>query len=654
VTPIQRVRALARAQKSQRFKLLATGFIAIVAVAFFITWLVVINAPANQPLSDQSIAQQESSTAQSTTDQPEENPGDLASTIQLSTADDLRQIIGSRDATLTVAMATATLAALAIVITWLGLGLTYVALLLAASLIVVPLLLYAPTHSLGVLTMDVVVLCAAFAASLETLRLVLYPSIPMAAVARNVLNEAVRMKIGMVFIITLILLLATMPLFLTDDSPLRYRIQSFLKYSTIATFWTLALLTLFFSCSTVAFEQRDRTIWSTVCKPITSLQYIMGKWLGIMVVNVAMISVAAAGIFFFTEFLRRQPALGEIAPFVNTDGSTVPTEDRLLLESQVLIAREARNPVSPLPDTNLLRAAIDEKFSQALERNPGANRAKLLSRSHKEVLDSYMLSTRTVEAADDKGFRQRDFTFTGLGKAKAQGKPITLRYIINSGTNSPTELYALVFLIGEVPIHKETPLNVAQTITLRPDVIQDDGTLVIGVINGDPFTGELNRFSFRFPPGEMQILYTAGGYELNFIRIFSAMLIKLGFLAAVGVFAATSMSFPVACFLTALVLFAAETAGFLNEGIAIYVQMGEKREQFVIMRKIIATVATPVAWMFTAYDNIKPGESLVQGRLLSWGTLAYGLTIIASWTLAVLIASWQVFKRRELAIYSGH
>ena len=101
-------------------------------------------------------------------------------------------------------------------------------------------------------------------------------------------------------------------------------------------------------------------------------------------------------------------------------------------------------------------------------------------------------------------------------------------------------------------------------------------------------------------------------------------------------------------------LFAAETAGFLTEGIDIYIGMGEKDGQIDYVRRAISTIASPVAWMFTAYDNIKPGESLVQGRLLSWGTLANGFAIIISWSLAVLFAAWQVFRRRELAIYSGH
>ncbi|MFG0258695.1 MAG: ABC transporter permease [Phycisphaerales bacterium JB043] len=648
----ERVKALLLIQRRKPFKIFATIAIALIAVAFFATWLVVINAP-DATQSSQSIQQQDQPSPTST-GEPTEVEGVESADIQITTASDIRRIIGSRDATLTVALATLSLGALAIIVTWLGLALTYLALLLASSVVVAPLLLYEPTHSLGVLSMGVVVLCSSFFASLEGLRLLLSPTHPLSAVARNVLNEAVRMKIGLIFIVMLIALLASMPLFLDETSPLRYRVQTFLKYASIATFWTLALLTLFFSCATVAFEQRDRTIWTTVCKPISSLQYILGKWLGIMIVNVALISVAAAGIFFFTEHLRRQPAIGELSPFVNASGSSMPTEDRLILESQVLIAREHRMPTTPSPDVNLLRQAVDIQIQQALDRDPGANVEQLRAEFQKEALDAYIMSTRNVEAADESGFRQRNFLFENLHEARRKGRPITLRYKIHAGFNNPTELYRLVFLVNEIPIVEEVPLDTSMSITLRPDVIDDNGRLEIGVINGDPFTGQLNPFSFRFPPDELKILYTAGGYELNFIRIFSAMLIKLGFLAAVGVFGAASLSFPVACFLTALILFAAETSGFLNEGIGIYLSMAEKNDQFVIVRQTIAAIARPVAWMFTAYDAIRPGQNLVEGRLLSWGSLAQGFLIISAWATAALFAAWQIFKRRELAIYSGH
>ncbi|MHC4976608.1 MAG: ABC transporter permease [Planctomycetota bacterium] len=654
MTPRERVKALFLIQRRKPFKIFATIVIAIAAIAFFATWLVVINAPDNAP-ARQSITQSDPSDAQrSGDDATSQVQGALAEDIEIATADDLRRIIGSRDATLTIALATLTLAALAIIVTWLGLALTYLALLIAASAVVAPLLLYEPTHSLGILSMGIVVLCAAFFASLEGLRLLLSPTHPLSAVARNVLNEAVRMKVGIVFIVMLIALLASMPLVLDEAQPLRYRVQTFLKYASIATFWTLALLTLFFSCATVAFEQRDRTIWTTVCKPISSLQYILGKWLGIMVVNLALISVAAVGIFFFTEHLRRQPAIGEITPFVNANGTSVPTEDRLILESQVLIAREHRFPTLPTPDAALLRQAIETQISQALDRDPGANVDRLRAKIQQEVVDAFIMQTRNVDAADEQGFRQRNFLFENLHEARRKGRPITLRYKIHAGYNSPTDLYRIVFLVNEVPVVQEVPLDTSMSITLRPDVISEDGSLEIGVINGDPFTGRLNPFSMRFPPDELKILYTAGGYEINFVRIFSAMLIKLGFLSAVGVFAAASLSFPVACFLTALILFAAETSGFLQEGVDIYVRMAEKNDQYVLLRETIAAIARPVAWMFTAYDNIRPGNNLIEGRLLSWSSLAQGFLILALWATTALFAAWQVFKRRELAIYSGH
>ena len=77
-------------------------------------------------------------------------------------------------------------------------------------------------------------------------------------------------------------------------------------------------------------------------------------------------------------------------------------------------------------------------------------------------------------------------------------------------------------------------------------------------------------------------------------------------------------------------------------------------EAALATRETIAAIARPVAWMFTAYDNINPGRNLVEGRLLSWGALTQGFAIITSWAIGVLFAAWQVFKRRELAIYSGH
>ena len=105
------------------------------------------------------------------------------------------------------------------------------------------------------------------------------------------------------------------------DSPLRYRVQSFLQYGTGGSFWIIAILTLVFSVSTVAFEQRDKTIWQTMTKPVASWQYVLGKWLGVVGLNAVLLTVCASAVFLFTEYLRQQPARGEQSAFVTSTGA---------------------------------------------------------------------------------------------------------------------------------------------------------------------------------------------------------------------------------------------------------------------------------------------------------------------------------------------
>src|SRR5262249_32782404 len=123
-------------------------------------------------------------------------------------------------------------------------------------------------------------LTAAFTALVQALRLAFSGPHPVLAIARNMIAEAVRMKISLVFIIILIFALAALPGTLSQDTPLRYRVQAFLQYGTGGAYWIIAILILFFSAASVSFEQRDRQIWQTMTKPVAPWQYILGKWLG--------------------------------------------------------------------------------------------------------------------------------------------------------------------------------------------------------------------------------------------------------------------------------------------------------------------------------------------------------------------------------------
>ena len=73
------------------------------------------------------------------------------------------------------------------------------------------------------------------------------------------------------------------------------------------TFFLAACLTLVLSCATVAFEIRDRQIWQLMTKPLGHLNYLLGKWLGVMSVNLIILVVSGVSIFTFIQYLRNQP-----------------------------------------------------------------------------------------------------------------------------------------------------------------------------------------------------------------------------------------------------------------------------------------------------------------------------------------------------------
>jgi ABC-type transport system involved in multi-copper enzyme maturation permease subunit len=644
---------LDRVQKSRRFKLIATVLVVVLGIGGFASWLVAQNAPGARDgaaSSAQVQPERESPAPDAAQDETDRVLADADERLdERLDAEGLRRLLGARSSVVGVAIGVAIGMGVALIVVWLGLALTYLGLAAVVGVIAGPMSAIESTQGLARLLLGLTALAASFTAILEAIRLALGGRSTILAVARNVLNEAVRMKISIVFIVLLIFLLAALPGLLDPAQPLRYRVQTFLKWGVSGTYGVLALLTLFFSVATVAFEQRDRIIWQTMAKPVRPWEYLFGKWVGVMSVNLALLLVSASGVFLFTEYLRGLPAQGESAPYVNAEGIDVPTDDRLLLETQVLVARNGRAPTFPPIQAEMVEQLVEQRLAEALQRTDVGNPGLLEQGIRAEVRKDLDQARRLIAPG-----RSMELVFDNLGAARDAGRPLTLRYKLESGLNNPEELYRVVMIVDGVAIPREVSLDTMQTLTLRPQTIDENGRLVIEVINGDPFRGQMNRFSLGFPPDGVEILYVAGGYELNYLRVMAALWVKLGFIAAVGVAAASFLSFPVACFLAFLVLFSAQTASFLWESIDIFVGMQEKKGASPILTWIVQAIATPIAWAFSTYSELQPSRNLVEGRLLGWGAMLRSVAILGVWTVGVLAAGWSVFRKRELALYSGH
>ncbi len=675
-------------QQTTRFKWIASAVVAAL-------WLLVVGSlwvAANKPGAAQAAPTQ----PQGTPTAPVAGPlarfvdaGPVALMQQGAVA--AKGAMRDSEGTLVVLGISGLAAAGMVFVVWLGLGLSYLALLVLGWGVAWPMAAWEPTARIGQIALGVVPLALFFMVLMQLLRLALSAPIPAVAVARNVLTEAVRMKVSLVFIVILILLMAVVPGMLNEDQPLRYRVQQWLSYGVGLSYVVLAMLTLFLSAATVAFEQRDRIIWQTMTKPVPHWQYVLGKWLGVMGLNAVLLTVSASGVYLFTEYLSHQRAKGEVAYLVRDDGARadpddpmIPrilearverakkdypdfrdtperraimrrqmtaefmSEDRRILEFQVLAARRGLQPKLPEFDPQDVEKLVDERVKQALADQPSLkDDRRTRSNKRTEVLQEMITYARTVPP----GYKQT-FTFEGLRdlKSSRQKGELTLRWKVNAGSNNPSAIYRVLFVINGQARELTTALKVTNSLSIEPEIIDDDGKLVLEV-HSDPN----NAFAMNFPPEDgLELLYRVGGYEANFVRVMLANWIKLGFLAAVAIAAATFLNFPVACMVALTFLMAAESASFLRESLEYYVSYDEHTKSYNWGAILARAVAIPVSLGFRSYSELQPATSLVEGRLVSWGAVSGALALIGGWAAAALGVGCVAFRRRELAIYSGH
>ena len=157
----------------------------------------------------------------------------------------------------------------------------------------------------------------------------------LTSVARHTVVQCLRMKVVGATIVILGLLLGAMPFAISGDGTLAGRSKTFLSYSMALLSVVLSVLTVFLSIWVVSEDIRTRQIYGVIAKPLARWQYILGRWLGVCILNAGLLAVAAAGVFALAQYLRS----GAISPEVNP-------QDRVAVETQVFTARTRVGPAS--------------------------------------------------------------------------------------------------------------------------------------------------------------------------------------------------------------------------------------------------------------------------------------------------------------------
>ncbi|MEM9420164.1 MAG: hypothetical protein AAGA25_14085, partial [Planctomycetota bacterium] len=274
------------------------------------------------------------------------------------------------------------------------------------------------------------------------------------------------------------------------------------------------------------------------------------------------------------------------------------------------------------------------------------------------------------------------YRFTGLKVAKEQGPTLQLRFKPKASSAGGDGMIRLAFRINDRPYANPVPdpelfgrpippvrNNTFHTATILTEDIRDDGTLDLTITN----TGtNADQASISFKPGEgLEMFYKVGGFETNLIKGLVVMWVRLGFLAAVGLAAATFLGFPTACLACFLVYFAAVGSDYLGESFATYasvprdqvpwwdkiwltvgklIQQTKDGEYYDAFKLVVRLVGEGFTFLVPPISRYSPTPLIAYGRSVENSMILGSLVRIGVVsTGAVAVFAMFVFGRREVA-----
>jgi hypothetical protein len=445
------------------------------------------------------------------------------------------------------------------------------------------------------------------------------------AVATNTIKQALRMKIAAVFVILLIVLLPVMGAAMTGDGTMKGRLQTFVSYGLSLTSLLLCLLTIIVSIYSLTSDIKQRQIYTVITKPIRRFQLLLGKLLGVILLDVALLVLFSAIIYAITIYIPK---------YFNA-----AVADPNQLDNEFYTARNGLIPDEVDVTEEVLE--VYEQLEKSGQLPEGVPREKVIARLTEDQ--------KAWKRAAVPG-QQLIWEFQNI-KPLDPNQNLFIRFKYDVSVNPPDLNVYGIWTVGdyrqikygskiETPIREFDRKDVIRTfheIEVPADVVADDGYLAVGFQNRP-----LNNTVVIFPPEDgLEILYEAGTFTGNFIRAVLLILFRLIFLACLGILASTFLSFPVAILLCLVIFFTATVSGFCLESFDF---LGED------LSWVYSYTIRPFILLLPQFDKFNPTKFLVPARLLRWSLLAKvaGLMVCIKAILLLLLALL-IFSYREIA-----
>ena len=377
-------------------------------------------------------------------------------------------------------------------------------------------------------------------------------------------------------------------------------------------------------------------MYTVLTKPIRRYEYLCGKFLGILFLDLSLLVAFSAGIYAVTAF---GPDLLHASP-----------EDRSELADQFFTARTHVLPREIVITDEEVDAEYRKlEHSQMLDQYfEGASVRKI-----KEWLRQRIRLEKSAVAAGQTMLWHFDHV-----RPEDPNGSLFVRYKYDVSGTPPDEQVLGDWRVGDIrPLQdnkppttmieqKQTkdPLRTFREFAVPVSVIAEDGYVTVGYYNS-PLNHTVVIFSSEDTRGEetddhsLMLMYKAGSFFSNYCRGMAVLFFRLIFLAGLATFASTFLSFPVAVLLCLVSFFTVSISGFVLDSFS-YLD--------ATLSKIYGHSIALLIKGLPQFDKYNPSTYLVDGRLMDWQMLSW-----ASWTMiwaVILLAlGLLIFAYKELA-----
>jgi hypothetical protein len=441
------------------------------------------------------------------------------------------------------------------------------------------------------------------------------------------------------FIVIAVLLLASvvgLPLLIKDDGTARGFTQILLTYTLSTITALLGLSTLWLACGTLARDIEECQMQLVAVKPIARWQIWLGKWLGLVSLNAALLAISGLGVYGLLQWRATK----------------LPAAEQKVLRNEVLVARASARP--PL-------------FQKEFEEEAQAQLKAALEKTKVSATDLPLLRQQIREGLKAKmqivppGYMRSWVVELGLARHYLENEPLFLRVKFNAADRSPSGTFLGMWQVG---VPRQTrywqtyePMSLApdtaHEFEIPADLFDENGRLTISFLNP-------NDTTLIFPVEDgIEVLYREGGFGLNYARGLGVIFCWMALLATLGLTAASFMSFPVAAFASLAALVVVFSTGTLANAVSNGTILGYDPEHGSSGPKPVDTIVLPVFRAIIGVVNLAKGfspvDALSTGRSITWLELgrAFAQIVMMLGGILALFGIW-AFTRRELATAQGN